>query len=198
MNVFAYKLQVSLDSLFNSYFINDSLLTDTIRNVTGLSLNTKYFWRVVSTDSLGNNFTSQISNFQTIPFTLIKLNLTVLPEGKYNNTFNITSQRDSIKVYLRNFSPPFNIIDSTNGVIDSLNFSNQFSFYNGTANYYYIVVKQKQCIETWSKTGGELLLNDWTINNYDFTISSSQAYGSNLKLKGSKYCMFSHIRPKRY
>ncbi|MBK7254991.1 MAG: hypothetical protein IPI04_14070 [Ignavibacteria bacterium] len=28
-------------------------------------------------------------------------------------------------------------------------------------------------------------------NNYDFTTSASQAYGNNLKLKGSKYCAYS-------
>jgi hypothetical protein len=27
--------------------------------------------------------------------------------------------------------------------------------------------------------------------NYDFTSSQSQAYGNNLKLRGSKYCIFS-------
>jgi len=32
---------------------------------------------------------------------------------------------------------------------------------------------------------------DGTIYNYDFTSANSQAYGNNLKLKGSNYCLYS-------
>ncbi|MBK8549588.1 MAG: hypothetical protein IPL53_00460 [Ignavibacteria bacterium] len=45
-------------------------------------------------------------------------------------------------------------------------------------------------METWSKTGGELLYNDGETSYYDFTSASSQAYGNNLKLIGSKWCTY--------
>lgn len=72
-----------------------------------------------------------------------------------------------------------------------LSFSGIFNFINAPTGTYYIVVKHFNSIETWSKTGGESLVNDGTVYNYDFTTSASQAYGSNQKLKGGKYCIYS-------
>jgi hypothetical protein len=42
----AYHLQLGKDSLFRSFVVNDSTLVDTLRNVTGLTTATKYFYRV--------------------------------------------------------------------------------------------------------------------------------------------------------
>jgi hypothetical protein len=51
-------------------------------------------------------------------------------------------------------------------------------------------MKHFNSIETWSRSGGEILpLTDTAY--YDFTTSLSQAYGNNLKLKNGKYCFFS-------
>ncbi|MBK7254237.1 MAG: hypothetical protein IPI04_10050 [Ignavibacteria bacterium] len=55
---------------------------------------------------------------------------------------------------------------------------------------YYIVIKHRNCLETWSKSGG-VTITQGSSTDYDFTTSASQAYGSNLKLKGSKYCLYS-------
>ncbi|MGB4853540.1 MAG: hypothetical protein WBQ38_14585, partial [Ignavibacteria bacterium] len=43
---------------------------------------------------------------------------------------------------------------------------------------------------TWSKSGGESF-NYTDTSTYNFTSSASQAFGNNLKLKGSKYCVIS-------
>jgi len=190
-NTLLYQLQISSDSLFNSYFYNDSTLADTNKFINGLSVNTKYFWRVGKKDTLGNKYFSLIWNFRTLTTTVMNINLTILPEGKYNSTFNILSQRDTINAYLRNSSPPFNIVDSTKGVIDTINFSQMFSFYNAPTSTYYISIKNKQCIETWSKSGGESLINNGVPVYYDFTTAITQAYGNNLKSKGSKFCIYS-------
>lgn len=122
---------------------------------------------------------------------VIKINLTSIPEGKYNSTFNILSRKDSITVYLRSSFSPFNLVDSAVGLVDSLSFSSSLTFPTATSGNYYIVIKHYQCIETWSKSGGENIILDGTFYNYDFTSSISQAYGNNLKQKGSKYCLFS-------
>lgn len=82
-------------------------------------------------------------------------------------------------------------MDSAKRVIDSVTFSNIFTFFNSPTGSYYLVAKHYQCIETWSKAGVEPLLSDGSVYNYDFTASASQAYGNNEKLKGSKYCMYS-------
>jgi len=124
------------------------------------------------------------------PLTTIALRLTILPEGLYYSLFNLMSRRDTVRTYLRNITTPYNIVDSAKGVIDSISFTNQYIFNNASSGTYYIVVKHFNSIETWSKSKGELFtLGDTTI--YDFTTSITQAYGNNLKLKGSKYCVFS-------
>jgi len=139
-------------------------------------------------DTVVNNYTVENPDF--LMGLKIKVNLTALFEGRYDNTLNNMSKRDTISVYLRNAAAPFNIADSARGVIDSANFSNVFSFLQAPTGNYYIVIKHKQCIETWSKSGGEYLPKDGSVINYDFTSASSQAYFDNMILKGSKYCLY--------
>jgi hypothetical protein len=121
----------------------------------------------------------------------IRMNMSVLFEGRYYPLFNQLSSRDTVTAYLRDAVFPYSMRDSAKAVIDSLTFSGIFIFPNAPTGRYYIVVKHYQCIETWSKAGGDSLTANGTWHNYDFTTSASQAYGNNLKLKGGKYCMFS-------
>lgn len=60
----------------------------------------------------------------------IKINLKVLIEGMYYPVFNQMTRSDSVKVYLRNVTSPYAIIDSSKGIIDSISFSNVFVFPN--------------------------------------------------------------------
>jgi hypothetical protein len=55
---------------------------------------------------------------------------------------------------------------------------------NGTP--YYIVLKHRNAVETWSA-----LPQTFTANtlSYDFTTGSDKAYGNNLKLVGTKWCI---------
>ncbi|MBK9403899.1 MAG: hypothetical protein IPN57_05120 [Ignavibacteria bacterium] len=99
------------------------------------------------------------------------------------------SRRDTVKIYLHQTTSPYNIIDSSKSVIDSLTFRGIFKFYNTAPGTYYLAIKHFNSIETWSKSGGvPMTLSDTTF--YDFTTSNSQAYGNNLKLKGGKYCIY--------
>ena len=140
-------------------------------------------------DTVVNHYLVENSNAILGPY--IKINLTALFEGKYNSANNLLSKRDTIRMYLRRSISPFEIVDSAKGVIDSVNFSNVFNFFNAVNGNYYLVVKHNQCIETWSRSGGENLVRDTSISNYNFTTSASQAYSENMKLIGSKYCLYS-------
>ncbi|MBK8554158.1 MAG: agmatine deiminase family protein [Ignavibacteria bacterium] len=178
--------------------VNMTQALDTFRaGIPVQTSGTKIYYYISATSNSGRTITKPLTapsgylNFSINGTSLIKLNLTALAEGKYNESQNLLMKRDSVKVYLRNGSSPFNITDSAAGIIDSLNFSNTFSFYNSATGPYYIVIKHGQCIETWSRAGGESLNNDSSVYNYDFTASSDKAYGNNLKQKGSKYCLFS-------
>ncbi|MFZ1320672.1 MAG: hypothetical protein WAT71_03875 [Ignavibacteria bacterium] len=115
--------------------------------------------------------------------------ITLINEG-YLNLSNKLNIKDTVRVYLRNTSPPYAIVDSAKGVIDSVNFTGSFLFANASSGTYYIQVKSRNCIETWSKSGGEAYNSGFSLV-YNFTTASSQAYGSNLKQLNSKHCIYS-------
>ncbi|MBK6507968.1 MAG: hypothetical protein IPG02_20545 [Ignavibacteria bacterium] len=184
-----YIFQVSSDSLISNLIVSDTLISDTSRYLQGLALETKYYWRVKAMDSSGNVFSSEIWNFTTIP--PIRVSIKAIFEGLYYSLFNILARKDTINLELRNRIYPFDLVDSCIGVIDSLNFTGLFTFNNAPDGKYYLVIKHFQSIETWSKSGGDSLVANGSINHYDFTSSAPQAYGNNLKLKGGKYCLIS-------
>lgn len=117
------------------------------------------------------------------------LNVKVIPEGMYNTDLNRLSRKDSITVYLRNTFPPYSIADSSKSKIDSVSFITPSVFRKASSGNYFIVVKTTNSIETWSKTGFQYYVEN--LMNYDFTVSDSSAFGNNLTLKGTKYCVYS-------
>ena len=60
-----YFLQVSTDSLFSSFFLNDTTLTDTQKSVGPLAIATKYFWRVKAKNISGYSDWSDRWDFTT-------------------------------------------------------------------------------------------------------------------------------------
>lgn len=114
------------------------------------------------------------------------LNLKSLIQGFYDSLTN-KMVKDSVKIYLRNSSSPYALVDSAKGLLDS-NGMGSFTFPNAANSVsYYIVIRHRNGLETWSAAG-----NSFTSGNlsYDFTLSSSQAYGNNQILKGTKYCIY--------
>ena len=93
--VYSITLQVSIDSLFSTYFYNQSGLADTGQQVTGLSSETKYFWRVCATSNFGSSGWSTVWSFTTSsggggsPCVGIP---TITYAGKTYNTVQIGSQ----------------------------------------------------------------------------------------------------------
>jgi len=117
----------------------------------------------------------------------VYLNLTSLVEGFYDDITN-SMVTDTMRVYLRNANSPFMIVDSSKAVLNS-NGNGNYIFSNALNNtQYYIVVKHRNSNETWSKNAE--LVNSNQLN-YDFTLSANKAFGDNLILKGTKYCIYS-------
>ncbi len=108
-----------------------------------------------------------------------------LIEGFYDGTSMIS---DTITVELRNSSAPYLLIDQSEILLsnDGQGSGRFYDAINGIP--YYIVVKHRNGVETWSAlpqtfVGSTLI--------YDFTTGSDKAYGNNLKLVESKWCIFS-------
>lgn len=115
----------------------------------------------------------------------VELYVTALIEGLYNG---ISMVPDNITIELRNSSSPYTIVDQTEALLNS-NGEGLGKFFNAENGIpYYIVIKHKSALETWSAS-----IQTFTDNelNYDFTTASNKAYGNNLKLKDGKWCLFS-------
>lgn len=89
----SYRLQVARDSTFATLVVDSDTLRTTSFVLTGLSLNTVYFWRVSAANTGGSSSFSDIRRFTTILTTAIE----VLAEGvprvlalhqNYPNPFN--------------------------------------------------------------------------------------------------------------
>lgn len=119
---------------------------------------------------------------KTIPAELISLNttlnLTMFIEGFYNSNINNTVG-DSVSVYLRNSSSPYSLVDSAKGILSSSG-NVSFSLNNLSSGQYYIVIKHRNSIETWSRQGGETFVSGSNVN-YVMSDQITKAFGNNLK-----------------
>lgn len=89
-----------------------------------------------------------------------------------------TTRRDTIKVLLRDTVSPYIVKDSSKAFLNT-NGSASLKYTNAQNNQrYYLVVKHRNSIETWSKGGGEIFSS--SLLNYNFTTTLSQAFGSNM------------------
>ncbi len=114
---------------------------------------------------------------------------TIIKFGIEGLMLNETHQiYDSVTIQFRNVVLPFSVIYNSVHVLDSASLTTTVSSYVPPGNYY-IVVRSKNSLETWSKPGGEPLGNGNYF--YDFTTSASQAYGNNMVLKDGLYCIYS-------
>ncbi len=190
-NAVRYQLEVATDSIFNNLFYNDSYITDTTITLAGFNYSTIYYWRVRAFDFNNNSNISSTWNFTTQDTPELKLKLTAIIEGMYFPVFNQLTRKDTVTAELRQNISPYNIIASNKGVLDSINFTSALIKYPfAPPGTYYIVFKHFNSLDTWSKSGG-VVFNYTDTTVYNFTSSLAQAYGNNLKQKGSKYCIIS-------
>ena len=110
---------------------------------------------------------------------------TALIEGFYNGTTMIP---DTVTIELHNSDSPYTLVDQAKVFLNSSG-NGTAKFYNASNGIpYYLVLKHRNSIETWSAASHSFLNGVLT---YDFTSSSNMAFGNNLKLVGSKWCIYS-------
>lgn len=118
------------------------------------------------------------------------INITAIVDALYNTSNNTLNKKDSITVYLRNSFDPYSILDSAKILLDTLTFSGTAFFNTTPSGTYYISLKYRNALETWTKAGGETYTTG-TSMAYDFTTAQSQSYGNSTVLKNGKYCIVS-------
>lgn len=104
------------------------------------------------------------------------LKLTSFIQGFYNPATNGMIP-DTVTVLLRNSFTPYAITDSIKGYLDSLGKGIFPTSYASGASNYYIVVRHRNSLETWSKTSQSF---NSGYMNYDFSTQVTQAYGNNI------------------
>ncbi len=136
---------------------------------------------VTQFDAQGNGFYKlESSNFNSFLLT----SFSALIEGFYDGTSMVS---DTVTVELRNSFAPYSLVNQTKIFLNSNGQgSGTFSNLNNGVPYY-LVVKHRNAVETWSTIPQSFSVNTL---NYDFTTGSNKAYGNNLKLIGSKWCIY--------
>lgn len=115
--------------------------------------------------------------------------VSIIPQGLLHGAAALALS-DTMSVYLASPAAPYAFIDSAVIVLDSISFTGRAKFSAAETGTYYLVVKHRNSVETWSAAGGEAYLAGGT-QAYDFTCSQNKTYGSNAVLVGSQYCMYS-------
>jgi hypothetical protein len=186
----SYLLDVSTSNTFNTFVSGYNGLavpTGTSQAVTGLSAGTRYYYRVLAVNASGNSAYSSTGDTVTLSGSAT-LSLTAFFEGLYAGSSTMTaapfnadntlpsSIADTITVELHLANGTFDLAYSVTDTI-SVNGTASISFPGGAVgNYYYLVVKHRNSLETWS--ADSILISSSL--SYDFSSAATQAYGGNL------------------
>lgn len=106
--------------------------------------------------------------------------ITAAIEGLYNPATGKLSRKDTLIIYLRNISAPYAIVDSCKAILDSSSMKAEPEFINAATGTYYIAIKHRNSLETWSRFGGEAFSTTAQFH-FSFTDDSSKAFGGNQK-----------------
>jgi hypothetical protein len=156
-------------------------ITDGLPNTVIMHLDYSPSTQMLRTGTHGRGVYETFISFDT-PVELTSL--TSLIEGFYNGSSMIP---DTVRIELRNASSPYTIVDETQIFLDT-NGQGTGRFYNAVnGTPYYIVVKHRSAVETWSNLPQTFTANSLS---YDFTSASNKAYGNNLKLINGRWCIF--------
>jgi hypothetical protein len=95
---------------------------------------------------------------------------------------------DTVTVELRSSGSPYALVESQKTLLNSTGYS-AIPYTSVLASTpYWIVVKHRNSVETWSAATNSFAAGSIT---YDFTSAQAQAYGSNMVLKDGEYCFYS-------
>lgn len=149
--------------------------------VTSSNNNVIPFW-------FDNSVNDEYQAFVSIVSVIPKSHIKAIPEGFFNTISQTLNSKDTLKIFLRNSQSPFAVIDSANGILDSVTFYAEVVFKAYSGNYY-LEIRHRNSVGVWSKD--PVAYSSTTGLIYDFTASMQNAYGNNLSPQGNKWCLFS-------
>jgi len=152
-----------------------------ILSIADVAFSNKNLWYAVS--NTGGNYPI-VKNTDNI--TSISVNINTGIEGFWNGATQVS---DTVTAELRSSTSPYNTIDVSKTVITSGTGFGTFEFLSAPSGSYYIAVKHRNSLETWSAS--PISMSAGGSYNYSFTTSASQTYGNNTVLKLGRYCNYS-------
>jgi len=178
--VYGNMNEITSSGIFGQVGLRGNVNTDFNNRTNSVSLD----W-AASTAGTANAATSKLSSsifpvsgqtyiWSPVP---VSLNISFIQEAFYNPVSEKLNLTDTVNIYLRNNTSPYNLVDSAEGLLDSSTLTANVIFNNANSGTYYIQVNHRNCIETWSKSGGEIITAG--ITNYNFTSLQTRAYGNN-------------------
>ncbi len=103
--------------------------------------------------------------------------VTIAMEAFYNPSTNRLNSADTIRAYLRNSSPPYAVVDSAKEIVNFITLNVGFQFNTATSGTYFLQMKHRNSIETWSNAGISYTAGNTML--YDFTTGTNKAFGNN-------------------
>ena len=179
-----YRLQISTTTSFTNTVLDVNNIAQSQYTVPSGVLfgNTIYYWRVCGYNAGGQGLWASYFRFTTLQS--FALGLKVYLEGFYNGT---TQVEDTVMVYLASSTAPYSFVDNSKVVLNS-NGMATLAFGNAANGNYYIVIKHRNHIETWSSSAMTFATGQTV--NYDFTNAQTKAYGGKLKQVGSVWVLY--------
>lgn len=92
-----YLIQLSKDQIFSSITKSDSTTTDTLKAISGLDNNTKYYWRVRAKNTAGFSDWSDVWNFTTVILLPTQPQLVFPGTNQTNQPKEMTLQWNKVK-----------------------------------------------------------------------------------------------------
>ncbi|MEO8209769.1 MAG: LamG-like jellyroll fold domain-containing protein [bacterium] len=175
----------SINSLYDGLYATYSPTIKPLYSMNAFNgINAKGIWKILINDYTGTgtgrlySWGLQINNKTILP-KILKIN--ALIQGFYNPSAN-NLIRDTLKAYLRNSFSPYLLIDSSKVYLQT-DGSGILTFTNSAilrAAKYYLQIKHRNSIETWSNTTGIIFEPLTSQSTYNFTSDSTKAFGNNL------------------
>lgn len=190
----AYKNSNSCIGSVSSAEIRNNSVSSSVYNLNDnyafSFLNPKPAFRFVNNDSSLTFWGNYYQLKATGGSSAIRVNAVAAIEGLFDQGTVNHIIEDNISFYLHSNIPPYNTVDSTMLHSYSCTLNNAVIFDNAPDGDYYLSVKHRNSLETWS--AGTLSLtngNSWV--TYNFVSSSSNSYGNNVTFKTPGWCFYS-------
>jgi hypothetical protein len=139
-------------------------------------------------DAGGNNAGKSYIYLNSDPVNQLILTLRLIPEGFFNSNLTNLNMSDTVTISLHNQNFPYNQIDITKGIISKITFEGRFFFAAAPEGSYYVRVRHRNSIDTWSFAPIRLVKN--TNVNYNFTDEAFRAFGFNQKIVNNSPLLF--------